>query len=423
MFPYPSGDGLHIGHFYNYALTDSIARLERYKGFDVFQPFGYDAFGLPAENYAKKVGRTPEDVTRENIEKFRLQMKHMDTLFEEKLVTCDKSYQTWSQWLFTSLLKSGLAYKKVGLVNHCSSCETVLANEQVKNGKCDRCGTEVTQKELNQWYFRITAYKDRLIKGLDALDWPKSTITAQRNWLENLHDWCISRQRPWGCPIPVLGETDTMDTFIDSSIYLIRYCDPENPYDLCKKENYRQVDLYVGGNEHACMHLIYVRFIHMFLFDQDFVPVEEPIKKLIHQGMILNNGEKMAKSKGNVINPLDYDSDELRLYLMFIGHYFDGGSWSDQHIAGIKKFINRFKEWMSRTGEETFDFTTHEQIIIKYADSFKFNKVVSEFMVIVNKNRTKNLNPETKEKLIELLQIFAPSIREKLENATSTESK
>ena len=325
MFPYPSGSGLHCGHWYNYAIMDSYCRYQRFIGNDVFQPFGYDSFGLPAENYAKKVGRDPKDVTYENIDNFRVQMKQMDTQYEELLITSDEEYQKYSKWLFLELYKRGLAYKSIGEQDYCPNCETVLAREQVKNGKCERCDTIVEKKQLNQWYFKITDYKERLIKNLDNIDYPKSTINAQRAWLENLHDWCISRQRNWGCKIPIEGETDTMDTFVDSSFYFIIYC-------LIKGIKPKPVDLYVGGNEHACMHLIYARFITMFLYDIGFIDFEEPFTKVIHQGMILNNGEKMSKSKGNVINLDSYDSDEIRFYLMFIGHYFDGGSWNDKNI-------------------------------------------------------------------------------------------
>jgi leucyl-tRNA synthetase len=412
MFPYPSGSGLHIGHSYNYSIIDSYCRYWRYRGVNVFQPFGYDAYGLPAENYARQVGRDPRDVTYENIDRFRIQMNDMNTEYQELVTTSDPSYYKWTQWIFTQLKERGLAYKKDGEVNWCPSCQTVLAREQVKSERCDRCSSKVQQKVMNQWYFKITDYKERLIKNLDWIDYPKSTINAQRAWLENQHDWCVSRQRSWGCPIPVDGEVDTLDTFVDSSFYFVRYCDPFNENELCSKEKYKQVDVYVGGNEHACMHLIYARFIHMFLYDIGVVPVEEPFKKVIHQGMILNEGEKMSKSRGNTINPDDYQSSILRFYLMFIGHYFDGGSWSDENINGINRFVNRFKEWMSREGTDEIDIETFKIRVFNYTESFKFNKVVSEFMTLVNKERLKNLKPESKEALISILEIYMPDLRQ-----------
>jgi leucyl-tRNA synthetase len=262
MFPYPSGSGLHIGHTYNYAIIDSYCRYHRYKNKEVFQPFGIDAFGLPAENYAKKVGRDPKDVTYENINKFRIQMNQMNTEYKEMLITSDPSYQKWTQWLFSKLKEHGLAYKANGEVNWCPSCETVLAREQVKNECCERCQSKIDKKIMNQWYFKITKYKDRLIKNLDIIDYPKSTINSQRAWLENLHDWCVSRQRKWGCPIPIEGEEDTLDTFVDSSFYFIRYCDANNENELCSKEKYKQVDLYVGGNEHAS----YICSLYKYVF-------------------------------------------------------------------------------------------------------------------------------------------------------------
>ena len=411
MFPYPSGSGLHIGHAYNYSIMDSYCRYLRYTGHNVFQPFGYDAFGLPAENYAKSVGKDPRKVTYENIENFQHQMIRMDTQYNILLTTCDESYQQWTQWLFLKLKEHGLAYKALGEVNYCNSCETVLAREQVKDGKCDRCSSSVELKTLEQWYFKITAYKDRLIKNLDWIDYPKSTINAQHKWLDNLHDWCVSRQRKWGCPIPIAGETDTLDTFVDSSFYYIRYCDYANDNELCSKEKYKQVDLYVGGSEHACMHLIYARFINMFLYDIGVVKEEEPFKKVIHQGMILNEGEKMSKSKGNTINPDDYDPDELRLYLMFIGHYFDGGSWSDDKIIGIRRFIYRMKEWLSKEGIDHIDIDKFKSQIFAYTESFKFNKVVSSFMILLNENKTKSLTFECKNQLTELLKIYIPGFK------------
>jgi leucyl-tRNA synthetase len=407
MFPYPSGSGLHCGHWYNYAIMDSYCRYLRYNGETVFQPFGYDAFGLPAENYAKKVGRDPREVTYENIDNFRKQMENMNTQYEEILVTSNPDYIEYTQWLFKQLYDKGLAYKKDGEVDFCTSCETVLAREQVKEGKCERCSTEVEKKTLNQWYFKITDYKERLIAGLDKIDFPESTIKSQRNWLENQHDWCVSRQRSWGCPIPIEGETDTMDTFVDSSIYTIIYC-------IMKGIKPKPVDLYVGGSEHACMHLIYIRFITMFLYDIGFIDFEEPITKLVHQGMILNGGEKMSKSKGNVVSLDVYDSDEIRFYLMFIGHYFDGGSWSDENIIGIRRFINRMKTWLDKTGEETIDIETFKKTIFDFTDAFKFNKVVSSFMILLNQNKNKALIPECKEQLIQLLEIYTPGIRSKL---------
>ena len=403
MFPYPSGSGLHCGHWYNYAIMDSYCRYQRFIGNDVFQPFGYDAFGLPSENYAKQVGREPKEVTYENIEKFKRQMEGMNTMYETLLVTSCTGYQKLTQELFLRLLEKGLAYKACGEQDYCPSCETVLAREQVKDGKCERCETITEKKKLFQWYFKITAYKERLIANLDKIDYPKSTINAQRAWLENLHDWCVSRQRKWGCPIPIDSEVDTLDTFVDSSFYFITY-------QQIKGMKPKPIDLYVGGSEHACMHLIYARFITMFLFDEGLIDFEEPFIKVIHQGMILKNGQKMSKSKGNVVNLDGYNSDEIRFYLMFIGHYFDGGSWSDQNINGIRRFIGKMKEWMSRTGNETIDMFKFKKQVFDYTESFKFNKVVSSFMILLNENKSKDLTDECKQELVAVLSIYMPNV-------------
>jgi leucyl-tRNA synthetase len=261
---------------------------------------------------------------------------------------------------------------------------------------------------LNQWFFRISDYKERLIKNLKWLDYPEKTKKQQLHWLENLNDWCVSRQRKWGCPIPVEGEEDTLDTFVDSSFYYLRYL-TDSEDEFLPRGKYKQVDLYVGGNEHACMHLIYARFVNMFLYDLGIVEQEEPFKKLVHQGMIKMNGTKMSKSIGNVVNPDNYDPDELRFYLMFIGHYFDGGDWNDQNMTGIKKFFNRFDRWtILRKGDQSLDLTEFENQIDGYVKSFKFNKVVSSFMEFYNKHNGRELNEETRMKLRRMLECFAP---------------
>lgn len=409
MFPYPSGSGLHCGHWYNYAIIDSYCRYQRFIGNNVFQPFGYDAFGLPAENYAKQVGGDPKEITYKNIARFKEQMTSMNTNYETLLITSDESYQKLTQDLFLRLLKKGLAYKKYAEQDFCQSCETVLAKEQVKNGKCERCGTEITKKNLFQWYFKTTAYKGRLIANLDKIDYPQSTKKQQREWLENLHDWCVSRQRKWGCPIPVEGETDTLDTFVDSSFYTYAYC-------LVKGIKPKPVDLYVGGSEHACMHLIYARFITMFLFDEGLIDFEEPFTKVVHQGMILKDGQKMSKSKGNVVRLDDYESDEIRFYLMFIGHYFDGGNWDDANIKGIRRFILRMREWMNKDGEDVIDLTVFKKQIFDFTESFKFNKVVSSFMILLNENKNNNLTEGCRKELISLLEIYMPNIKTKIDN-------
>ncbi len=409
MFPYPSGNGLHMGHYFNYAIVDSYCRWMRYEGHEVFQPFGYDAFGLPAENYARQIGGDPREITYQNIENFRKQMRRMNTQYEERLVTADPSYQKWTQWLFTQLHNRGLAYKAEGEVNWCPGCETVLANEQVKDGKCDRCESQVIMKMMNQWYFKVTAYQDRLINNLDKLDYPASTIKQQRRWLKNQRDWCVSRQRKWGCPIPIEGETDTLDTFVDSSFYYLRYL-TDSEDEFLPAGCYRPVDLYVGGPEHACMHLIYARFIHMVLYDMGIVPQEEPFNKVFHQGMITKDGSKMAKSKGNIVSPDEYDPDELRMGLMFIGPYNEGGDWNEQAIKGVRRFLKRFQAWMAAGSidGQTLDLEPLRASVGKNMREFKFNLVVSDFMKFFNQNKGVKISNQTINELYRMVRTIAP---------------
>ncbi len=595
MFIYPSGAKLHIGHWYNYGPTDSYARFKKMKGLNIFEPMGYDAFGLPAENYAIKTGVHPQDSTLKNIEDIREQLKTMGCMYDwnAELMTCVPEYYKWNQWLFLKLYEKGLAYRKEAPVNWCPSCQTVLANEQVQaDGTCERCGTPVERKKLTQWFFKITEYADELLEGLDKIDWPEKTKIMQRNWIGKsygtqldfaiedsdekisvfttrpdtlfgvtyvviapeheivnkivkpeykekvdeyinsvktlseiertsttkektgvptgafainpvngervpiwiadyvlstygtgcvmavpahderdfefakkfglpikkvilqegtnpedelieaytepgiminsgkfdgmkseeakkkitewlkemgvgdfkvnykLRDWLISRQRYWGTPIPIVycekcGEVpvpedqlpvklpynvdfkphgasplarneefvnttcprcggpakrdvDTMDTFVDSSWYYMRYLDPHYEKGMFNSElanNWTPVDTYVGGAEHATMHLLYARFIHKFLRDIGLVKSDEPFQRLIHQGTITNQGAKMSKSKGNVVNPNQfiekYGSDVFRMYLMFMGPYEQGGDWNDKGIVGVDRFVQK----------------------------------------------------------------------------------
>lgn len=408
MFPYPSASALHVGHAFNYFVMDSYCRWLRHKGHEVFQPFGYDAHGLPTELAAQKQGRDPSEIAIENITKFRSQMEHGNTQFQELLSTSDPSYQKWTQWIFLQMLERGIAYKAAREEPWCPSCNTVLAKSQIQGKRCERCGTETEQRSTEQWFLRITDYKQRLIDGLDHIDYPNSTKAQQRHWLENLTDWCVSRQRKWGCPIPVEGETDTLDTFLDSSFYYVRYCDPTNDEQLCAPEKYKQVDLCVGGPEHACGHLIYARFVHMFLYDIGAVPVEPCFKRVVHQGMITKDGAKMSKSTGNVVDPDNYDPRALRMYLMFIGPYTEGGDWNDRAIGGVEKFLRRFQEWMSKEGDGTIDIDAFEAQLEKDTMAMKFNKVVSGFMILLKENKDRALTKEQRERLTNLLNIYTP---------------
>ncbi|MCF8413557.1 MAG: leucine--tRNA ligase [Melioribacteraceae bacterium] len=682
MFIYPSGAKLHIGHWYNYGPTDSWARFQKIKGKNVFEPIGYDAFGLPAENYAIKTGIHPYESTNTNIEDIRVQLKEMGCMYDwnSELKTCEPEYYKWNQWLFVQLYKKGLAYRKNAPVNWCPSCQTVLANEQVlADGTCERCGSEVTQKDLTQWFFKITEYAEELLAGLDKIDWPERTKLMQKNWIgksvgtelefdidgsdqkirvfttrpdtlfgvtyvvlapesklidsvtteenrvkvteyinsvkslteiertstvkektgvptggfavnpvngekipiwvadyvlstygtgcvmavpghderdfefakrfdlpirkvileagkdadalleeaytgtgkminsesfngldsaegkskitdrlinENkgerkinfrLRDWLISRQRYWGTPIPVIycedcGEVlvpeehlpvklptenidfkpdggsplarneefvnttcpncnkpakrdvDTMDTFVDSSWYYLRYLNPkfsEGMFDSKLANNWSPVNQYVGGAEHAVMHLLYSRFVHKFIRDLGLVNSDEPFAKLIHQGTITNQGAKMSKSKGNVVNPNDfiskYGSDVFRMYLMFMGPYDEGGDWNSSGIVGVERFVQRvftlfsyFKNLAKETNsEEKYEleilseveksvYRKVNQTVLKYEtelDNFRFNVAVASLMELINE--LKNLNECRKDIQLYALERFA----------------
>lgn len=597
MFIYPSGAKLHIGHWYNYGPTDSWARYKKLQGYNVFEPIGYDAFGLPAENYAIKTGVHPFDSTMKNIDDIRQQLKRMGCMYDwdAEIMTCVPEYYKWNQWIFLQMYKKGLAYRKNAPVNWCPKDQTVLANEQVHDGACERCGTPVIQKNLYQWFFKITDYAEELLQSLHTINWPEKTKTMQRNWIGKsegaevifkvdgtddeikvfttrpdtlfgvtyvvlapehplvdkitkddykkvvedyrdsikslteiertstvkektgvptgafainpvngekvpvwiadyalitygtgavmavpahderdfefaskfnlpirkvilqdgtnesdelksaftevgtminsgifnglrsdegiqkvieyleqnkfgkrkinyrLRDWLISRQRYWGTPIPIIhcpkcgevpvdekdlpvelpydvdfqpgGESplarnekfinvkcpkcgfdakrdpDTMDTFVDSSWYYLRYLNPhfsDAAFDVELANKWTPVDMYVGGAEHATMHLLYARFVHKFLRDLGLLNSDEPFQTLVHQGTINNQGAKMSKSKGNVVNPDDftskYGSDVFRMYLMFMGPYDQGGDWSDKGISGVDRFVQRTYE-------------------------------------------------------------------------------
>lgn len=663
MFIYPSGAKLHCGHWYNYAPTDSWARYKSLRGFNVFEPMGYDAFGLPAENYAIKTGIHPYDSTMENIRDIRTQLKRIGCMYDwnAELMTCVPEYYKWNQWLFLQLYKKGLAYRKNAPVNWCPSCQTVLANEQVQSdGTCERCGTEVIQKNLTQWFFKITDYAEELLQGLDNINWPEKTKLMQRNWIgkstgaeilfslegseekikvfttrpdtifgatylvlapehslvekitteenkiavnnyldsikslteidrtstvkektgvftgayainpannkkipiwiadyvlttygtgaimavpgqderdwefaekfnieivrtvqvpegfegkaftgdgpainsdflnglnvaeaknkilkwleENnigtkktnyrLRDWLISRQRYWGTPIPIIHcpscgevpveeenlpvelpydvdfksegvsplarngnfintncpkcgtaakrEADTMDTFVDSSWYYFRYLNPSLDniiFDSERANDWVPVDMYVGGAEHATMHLLYSRFIHKFLRDYGLTKSDEPFQTLVHQGTITNQGAKMSKSKGNVVNPDDFiinvGSDVFRLYLMFMGPFEQGGDWSDKGIAGTERFVQRVYDLFKNNEDcktkspskekyiinelndsEKIVYRKINQTLSKYEieiENFRFNTAIASLMELLN-DITKNIN-------------------------------
>ncbi|HET8909821.1 MAG TPA: leucine--tRNA ligase [Ktedonobacteraceae bacterium] len=697
MLPYPSGD-LHMGHWYNYTPADAFGRYKSMNGFNVMQPIGFDAFGLPAENAAIKRGVQAHDWTLANIERMRKQMKIIGTRWdwEREIISCLPDYYKWTQWLFLQFYKNGLAYHTKAPANWCPSCNTTLANEQVlADGTCERCGTRVIRKEIEQWLFRITKYADELLK-FDGLEWPEKTVTMQRNWIGRsegaelrfyvdfdgkreevpvfttrpdtiygatffvlapehpwiqklttpdqqaavdayieqashmteierlstekeksgvftggyvtnpisgeqvpvwvadyvlmsygsgaimgvpahderdfefarkfgipirqvvlpegeepsdpatwteakiahgrlinsgqfdgtpaedalkavtayaeekgigehrvifrLRDWLISRQRYWGCPIPIVycpehgtvpmpedqlpvilpehvqfkstgesplryepdfvnttcpicggpatREADTMDTFMCSSWYFLRYADPKNSEAAWSAEaikRWEPVDQYIGGAEHATMHLLYARFFIKALRDMGHLNFSEPFTRLFHQGMVLGpDGQKMSKSRGNVEAPdgyVDkYGTDTVRCYMMFIGPFDAGGSFKAENLEGVWRFLNRFwsvitENWDATTTieDDSSESRAIERLrnktikrVTEDVSNFRFNTALAALMECNNVMIKQQNEPVAKsaayrrtlETMIQLLAPMAPHITEELWEVT-----
>ena len=698
MFPYPSGK-LHMGHVRNYSIGDVIARYKKMAGYNVLHPMGYDSFGLPAENAAIQHNAEPAKWTFDNMDEMDRQLASMGLSYDwdRKVATCTPEYYKWTQWLFIQFYKKGLAYKKDNPVNWCPSCQTVLANEQVVEGRCERCKTEVTKKNLSQWYLKITDYADRLLDNLDKLEgWPDKVKTMQRNWIGKsyganinfeikdsdkvlevfttradtlfgatymvmspehpyvdelvagrpeeaevaayqekarrmsdiertstsnektgvftgryainpvngkeipifisdyvlmgygtgaimavpahdqrdfdfarvfgleiipvvdpedpsidlydlkeafvaegkminsgrfdgmnnreaipamiewlnekgigdktvnfrLRDWLISRQRYWGAPIPMIWcdecgwvpekeenlpvllptdveftgkgespittsksfvntvcpccgrparrEVDTMDTFVDSSWYFLRYCDPhndENPFSREKADYWMNVDQYIGGVEHAILHLMYARFFQMVMHDLGLCKEEEPFRNLLTQGMVIKDGAKMSKSLGNVVSPAEiqakYGSDTARLFILFAAPPEKELDWSDEGVEGSYRFLNRVYRLVyefindirgdaeissefkaENAADKSLSFMMNSSIKKVTEDAggrFNFNTAIASIMELVNemykyKNGDINLPLFNKaiETLLTLLNPFSPHITEEL---------
>ncbi|MFL5614761.1 MAG: leucine--tRNA ligase [Gemmatimonadaceae bacterium] len=719
MFPYPSAEGLHVGNLFAFTGNDIYGRFQRLQGHTVFEPIGFDAFGIHSENYALKVGVHPAELIPRNIANFRRQLKSAGLMvdWEHELSTTDPSYYKWTQWIFLELYKRGLAYRRRAAVNWCPNDKTVLANEQVIAGACERCGAKVEQRFLEQWFFRITDYAERLLADLDWIDWSETTKTAQRNWIGRsdgaeivfrvqdlleiagaatvglnvaatteelnafatdirvfttrpdtifgatylvlapehplvdtlvtddqraevtayqaatrkqdlvtrkvsrdktgvftgsyatnpatgqpipiwiadyvlmeygtgaimavpghderdfefakvfglpilrvvaprerkanhrvdaaahvdsqnrdehppleepyvdtdhaylvhsaqfsglsveegkhaivswlakhghakpfvnyrLHDWCVSRQRYWGPPIPIIycddcgvvpvpekdlpvelpnvsdfkpddtgisplarveswyrvkcptcghdarRETDVSDTFLDSAWYFLRYPSSdidEVPFERSMLEKWLPVNSYIGGNEHAVLHLLYARFVTMVLHDAGHLTFEEPFTKFRAHGMIIREGAKMSKSRGNVVNPDEYierwGADSFRTYLMFLGPYEEGGDFRDQSIAGVRRFLDRL--WSSAT-EAHRDGAPDDAVLRKLHQTIKkvsddvprlqYNTAIAAMMEYMNVLRAKERTPHEKEvrPLVQLVAPFAPHIAEEL---------
>ena len=684
MFPYPSAEGLHVGNVYAFTGSDIHGRFRRMQGNDVFEPIGYDAFGIHSENFAIKKGIHPRILIKRNTKNFERQLKLLGSLFDwdHAVDTTQPEYYKWTQWLFLQLYKAGLAYKAKASVDWCPSCKTVLADEQVINGKCERCGTEVIQKELEQWFFRITKYADKLLKNLEWIDWSERTKIAQRNWIgksegaeiefkiqsasrrtkinvfttrpdtlfgatymvlapehnlvdelrnriENweeieayrkeakkknelertelakektgvelkgikainpankeeipvyiadyvlasygtgaimavpahdqrdwefakkynlpiaqvicqnypekicpileeayigagylvgsgqfdgmpnekakwaiknfvkgkktikyhLRDWLISRQRYWGPPIPIVycdkcgtvpvpekdlpvelpyvknfrpegtgksplasvksfvrtkcptckgpaqRETDVSDTFLDSAWYFLRYPSTRSarsrqvPFEKELTKKWLPVDMYIGGQEHAALHLLYSRFVTMALKDMGHIEFEEPFAKFRAHGLLIKEGKKMSKSKGNVVNPDEFiekfGADTVRTYLMFLGPFSEGGDWSDKGIIGVYRFLNRI--WVQAQkpklnppagGQNQKLETLRHRTIKKVTEDLEnlhYNTAIAALMEFSNEMQTfEKVQKEDIKNLLIMLAPFAPYITEEL---------
>ena len=696
MFPYPSGK-LHMGHVRNYSIGDVVARCLKMQGYNVLHPMGFDSFGLPAENAAIKHGVAPGKWTWENIAEMEVQLKQLGLSYDwdREVQTCSPEYYKWMQWIFIQFYKKGLAYKKENPVNWCPSCQTVLANEQVVDGCCERCKSPVGKKNLSQWYFKITDYADRLLDNLDKLEgWPTKVKTMQRNWIGKsigaeidfpidgtdklmkvfttradtlfgvtymvmapehpyvmelvkgteyeapvleyldkvehmndiertsttnektgvfighyavnpvngkkvpifisdyvlmgygtgaimavpahdqrdfdfakkfeldiipvvdpgsegidvnnlteafaaegtminsgkfdgmnnkeaieavitwldeegigkktvnyrLRDWLISRQRYWGTPIPMIycehcgwvpekeenlpvllpedveftgtgasplttsatfadctcpvcgakakREMDTMDTFLDSSWYFLRYCDPKNAEEAFNKKKvdyWMDVDQYIGGVEHAILHLMYARFFQMALYDLGLVSMEEPFKNLLTQGMVNKDGKKMSKSLGNVVSPEEiinkYGADTARLFILFAAPPERELDWSDAGVEGSYRFLNRVWRLVYdfangyQGGDEAYEIktaadkelnfvlnTTIKKVTEDVGGRFSFNTAISSIMELVNElykyKELEDANQAFMKKAIETLVVilspFTPHICEEM---------
>ncbi|EOC7150514.1 leucine--tRNA ligase [Listeria monocytogenes] len=678
MFPYPSGAGLHVGHPEGYTATDILSRMKRMQGKNVLHPIGWDAFGLPAEQYAIDTGNDPEEFTALNIANFTRQIKSLGFSYDwdREINTTDPEYYKWTQWIFEKLYEKGLAYEAEIAVNWCPALGTVLANEEVIDGKSERGGFPVFRKPMRQWMLKITAYADRLLDDLDLVDWPENIKDMQRNWIGRsegaevtfkikdsdetfnvfttrpdtlfgatytvfapeheliekittpeqkeaveaykkqvelkselertdlakdktgvftgayainpingeevpiwiadyvliqygtgaimavpahderdfefaqqfglnirpvleggdvtkeaftgdgphinsdflnglakaeaitaaidwlekegigsrkityrLRDWLFSRQRYWGEPIPVIHwedgettlvpedelplllpkateikpsgtgesplanlhdwvnvtdkngrkgrrETNTMPQWAGSSWYFLRYIDPNNSEAIADKEKLAEwlpVDVYIGGAEHAVLHLLYARFWHKFLYDIGVVPTKEPFQKLFNQGMILGeNNEKMSKSRGNVVNPDEvvekYGADTLRLYEMFMGPLEASIAWNENGLEGARKFLDRIwrllvteegtlAEKVTTDANANLEKAYHHMVktVTNHYENLRFNNGISQLMIFINEAYKQDTIPKQYvEGFVQLLSPIAPHLAEEL---------
>jgi leucyl-tRNA synthetase len=671
MFPYPSAEGLHIGNMYAFVHSDAYGRFMRLKGYDVFEPIGLDGFGIHSENYAIKIGEHIKDVSRRTEKNFYKQLRMIGNAYDwsRTVETYKPNYYKWTQWLFLKMYEKGLAYRRKSSVNWCPSCKTVLSNEQVISGKCERCNTQTEKKDMEQWFWRITDYAEKLLKNLDWIDWSEDVKTIQKNWIGKsegalvkfkiidsdyflevfttrpdtlfgctymvvcpehemlekfqsnisnwvevekyikqakrksdldrtdlnkdktgvkikglmainpvngkkiplfvadyvladygtgaimavpahderdlefakkfnlpvikvleteeecftgegitvnseflnglktkdaikeitrwlskkklgkkavsykLRDWCISRQRYWGPPIPMIKcekcgwvsvpekdlpvmlpemddflpdgsgkgplnkvekfvntvcpkcggpgqrETDVSDPFVDSSWYYMRYlCAEFNDRALDKKrlKKWMPIDMYIGGKEHSVLHLLYSRFVTMVMHELGYSPEEEPFKQFRAHGLLISEGAKISKSKGNVVNPDEYinkfGADAVRMYLMFLGDMRQGGDWRDSGMKGMHKFVARVYNLFNKVtnkrqkSDKQVKRLLHKTIkgIEEDLAKLKYNTAIAKLMILVNKIQESGCSKDVFGKFVIMLSPFAPHLAEEL---------
>jgi leucyl-tRNA synthetase len=496
MFPYPSGN-IHMGHMRNYTISDVIARYWRNNGYNVCHTIGWDSFGMPAETAAINNGIHPKEWTDKNISTMKQQMIEMGMSFDwsKEVSTCEKEYWKNEQEFFVDMWKAGFIERKVGMVNWDPVDKSVIANEQVINGKGWRSGATIEQKEMTQYYFKTTMFKDEMIESIKDVEqyWPDVITKQQVQFMQNgiingndinpFSDWCISRQRYWGTPIPMIHckncgvvpnenypieapqdvtfngignpienhetwkncrcpscgrdaekECDTMDTFVQSSWYFIRYIsDIKNKkFDSDSIKYWFPIDYYIGGPEHATSHMIYARFFWRIFkkigYISDDAPIE-PFKNVITQGMVKNMGKKMSKSAGNGISPNEivekWGCDTIRMYIMFAGPIDQDIDWNDTNIIGVYRFINKI--WNAHIRIKNNDFSNiskiKEEIIANqkidkikerrknvYENNMRFNTIIAYSMETYNAISKTNNVDIWKRGIYEIMETIGPII-------------
>ena len=479
-FPYPSAEGLHVGHVFRYVGVDAFGRYQRMRGRAVFQPIGFDSFGIHTENYALRMGEHPAALTAQTTARYREQLSRIGAAWDwsREVNTSQPDYYRWTQWILVRLFEAGLLYQEEAPVIWCPSCLTVLAREQTENDgtTCERCDSPVTKRVMNQWFLRITEYADRLLDGLDELDWPERSKELQRQWIGRsdsgyrLHDWLISRQRYWGPPIPIIHcpdcgavpvpdselpvqlpvlddfrpsgdsplsrvsewvdtacpacgiparrETDVSDTFVDSAWYFLRYPSTEftdRPWDPERTAKVLPVDFYGGGSEHVQRHHLYARFLTMAMHDLGLVPFEEPVPRIRLGGMIVLAGAKMSKSRGNVISPDTYIAEHGSDVLRCALRFSAPWGRGGEFSDRSIAGIERFLTKCWRTVEQTDDGDGGDMAAVVQS----VTEAIERFSFNVGLARLMEFagwarSGEAKSVLVRLLAPFAPHLAEEL---------